>query len=207
MSENEKIESYLEEMGQNKLIKQRENFFNCVLHYLTLEPTKIDFYLLQAYSFREIDKNTANINSEFGDFWLPINTRIQNYNLSFVYSMWQFGSILKVGLIGYENRNCPIPKLWHSCQEEISNIWHKPSNSENLGFEYISDSEIAKKTKIKPDFVVREDMLFCEWTFNATDLYDNFQNQEYFILGFRHMHFRTISILNKKIKEYIDDNK
>ena len=207
MSENKNIENYLETIGQSDLIEKRKMFFESALHYLTLEPTKIDFYLLQAYSFIEIDKAAADINAEFGDFWLPINTRIQNYNLSFVYSMWQFGPILKIGLIGYENKNCPIPRLWHSCQEEISSIWHKPAESDDLGLEYMSESERGKKTKVTPEFVVREDMLFCEWTFNASNLYDNFQNQEYFILGLRHMHFRTISILSKKIKEYIDANK
>lgn len=159
-------------MEKEALVLKRKKFFEEIFNVINIEPVKIDEFLNQSKYYIKPNFEKSFINEEFGDLVLTVTGQFFNKPFSVNYTMWQLGEHLKIGLT---IREIDLQgALISDKNQEISNLWGKDK---------------------KPDIDIARDCVFYTWGFHVPDLYSNYQTQEPFIYGIRHMHFRVLKLL------------
>lgn len=153
--------------------QKRKEFFESILENLFRKPNKIDLILEQAEYYVSPDINETFFTEETGD--CAINTKgvYNNINFSFWYSIWQFGDVLKISMI-LDDSNI-YGAVIEDYFEEVKFLWGK--NNE-------------------PRLDVSHGKVLYEWEFCVPNLYESYLNQEKFVLGVRHMHFRLLRMIS-----------
>lgn len=149
---------------------QRYAFFRRILRAVTEPPRRIDCIMGQSDFFCPADAGAAVIDVGMGSLVFPVHPTFNGTPYAFEYSIWQIGSMLKIGLL-LSNGLEQAPLLdWH---REVGDIW-------------------ADRAPAKLD---RAGVTVYEWTFEVPDLYSAWLAQERYVLGMRHCHFRILRIV------------
>ncbi len=159
-------------MEKEALVLKRKKFFEEIFHVINIEPIQMDKFLNQAKYYIKPSFEQSFINEEFGDLVLTVNGQFFNKSFSINYTLWQLGTNLKIGLTIKEIDLQGA--LISDENQEISTLWDNDS---------------------KPDIDIARGCVFYNWSFFVPDLYTNYQTQEPFIYGIRHMHFRVLKLL------------
>ena len=72
-------------------------------------------------------------------------------------------------------------------------------NDESLQGVFLADTHNEVQSlwnRVGPSIDVSHGCVFYDWEFEVPELYDNYKNQEKYILGVRHMHFRTMKVIH-----------
>jgi len=171
-------------MDKQTLMAKRQEFFKSILKCLSDGPSKIDKILNQDKYYIKPDLENSFINSEYGDMIIQINGEFYEKKFNVFYSFWQPGDILKIGIA---------------------------INDDELQGAFISDTynEIYYIWGLKNEPVVdaSHGCALYDWEFEVPNLYDDYKNQERFILGVRHMHFRVMRIMHDECERAFFNNK
>lgn len=160
-------------MDKATLIAKRQEFFDEILRHLNIPPSKIDKLLNQDKYYIAPDKDNTYINSEYGDMAIHVNGQFYDKKFCISYLFWQLGNTLKIGI---NLRDDELQGAFASdAHNEIYYIW---------GIKHDPKIDVARGT------------VFYDWEFDVPELYDNYKNQERFILGAKHMHFRVMRIIH-----------
>jgi hypothetical protein len=160
-------------MDKLTLFAKRKEFFDEIIDALLKEPSEIDEVLNQTKYYIKPDRNKIITNPELGDVAILINGEFFNKNFTIHYTLWQLGNILKVGVAIHD--------------DDLHGAFASDSHNEVF---YIWGEEYEPKVDVARGCV------FYDWSFNATNIYDSYREQEKFILGIRHMHFRAMRIIH-----------
>lgn len=165
-------------MDKSLAIKVRDEFFDQVIDLLNMPPRSMDALLLQAQYYVPIKVEDIIKDSELGDFFVPINPSFQGRSWTMGYSVWQFGTELRIALMTQSQKE-------EECFLSIINSENKTSLDE------------LWDNAIEHSLYKRENFYFYEWRFNATEFLSSYAVRETFALGIRHMHFRVLRVLKK----------
>lgn len=159
---------------QNKLTKEdvrqaRVEFFADVVEALCSQPKPIDEKLEQVKYYHSPVEGSLISDADFGDFYIEINPVFSGRMWPLAYSIWQTGQELRVAIIVH---SVTEDARWAD-PEEFSDLWG--------GVEMRIMQRGAKQ--------------FLEWRFEVTDFHSNYAVREKFVLGMRHLHFRTLKAI------------
>lgn len=172
-------------MDKATLVAKRTEFFQAILDQLRREPARIDHILQQAQFYMPINEENTFFDAATGDFAIAIKGDFHGKSFDVFYSVWQLGDLLRIGVAIYD--------------EELQGAFASDTHNEVF---YIWGMEND------PRVDVAHGCVFYDWEFNVKDLYDSYKNQEKFILGSRHMHFRVMRILNDECQRlFFNKNK
>lgn len=177
-------------MNKEELLHLRCVLFDDILTQLSNPSSPMDEILNQAKYYVPINKSTVIKSVETGDLAIPISGSFYDKKFNLYYTLWQTGNRLKIGVAIYDDEMQDI--FERDIHKEIDSIW--------------------------PDCIplidVAHGCVFYDWTFDATHLYESYQNLEKYILGMRHMHFRIMRIVHdncelfhlEKQKDFLIEN-
>lgn len=179
-------------MDKATLKAHRMEFFKEILEAMRRNPNKIDMILQQDKFYKPVDETNTFFDAEAGDLAISIKGNFHEKEFNVYYSFWQLGDMLRIGVAIYDDE---LQGAFASdAHNEVFYIWGMKND---------------------PRVDVAHNCVFYDWEFEVKDLYDSYKNQEKFILGARHMHFRVMRILhdecqrlyyNKNRDENSDDN-
>lgn len=159
-------------MDKITLLKKREEFFKSILDVLQLPIAKIDILLNQDKYYVPIEKKKTFYELELGDMAICIKGSFYNKKFEIYYSVWQLGDKLKIAIAIKDD----------SLQGAFA------SDAHNEVFYIWGDNH-------EPRVDLAHGCIFYDWEFTEPSLYDNYKNQEKYILGIRHMHFRVMRMI------------
>jgi hypothetical protein len=172
-------------MDKATLIAKRTEFFKAILEQLRRTPARIDQILQQSGFYMPIDEDNTFFDADTGDFAICVKGDFHGKQFDVYYSLWQLGDMLRIGVAIYD--------------EELQGAFASDTHNEVF---YIWGM------KNDPRVDVAHGCVFYDWEFEVKDLYDSYKNQERFILGARHMHFRVMRILNDECQRiYFSKNR
>ncbi len=165
-------------MEKLELFEKRRQFFEHVLENINRDPIEIDKVLSQDAFYVKPDKENTFYAVESGDLAICVKGNFFEKDFSVWYSAWQFGDYLKIGVAFYDN--------------DLQGI---------LITDDFNESHYLWGNDISPRVDVSHGCVLYEWEFDVPNLYDNYKNQERFILGMRHMHFRVMRIIHDECRK------
>lgn len=161
-------------MTQHELVAQRKYFFEKIVAYLEKEPQEVDLRLRQSEFFRPIEREGMIFDPELGDLWIKVKPSFYGKTVSLAYSFWQYGNVLKAAVIAYDN--------------DVEWAMQRDGSHGELAQLFGQNRYYSLHTQ--------HNETYYEWQFDATNLYDSYQNMENYILAFRHMHFRVMRLIH-----------
>lgn len=165
-------------MTKEEIFDKRATFFNDILYHLERPPEAIDSLLNQDVYYIKPEKDTIINDSSTGNFAVNIKGKFFDKEFHLTYTLWQTGKILKIGVaINDEEFNDMFEQDKHY---EIKSLW--------------------ENGQLNID--VAHGCYFCDWSFSTPNLLDNYLEQEFFILGCRHMHFRVLRIVHDACEKF-----
>jgi hypothetical protein len=160
-------------MDKETLICKRQEFFDAILQHLNTPPSKIDRLLNQdKYYIKPHDDGTF-VKSDCGDMVIQITGQFYDKKFEISYLFWQLGDTLKIGIV--VNDDDLQGAFASDAHNEVYYIWG---------------------VKNEPRVDVARGLLLYDWEFSVPDLYENYKNQERFIIGTKHMHVRAMRIIH-----------
>lgn len=160
-------------MDKAQLKEKRKEFFQEILEAMRRPPTRIDIVLQQDKFYKPVDEENTFFDPEAGDLAISIKGTFHEKEFNVYYSFWQLGDMLRIGVAIYDDE---LQGAFASdAHNEVFYIWGMKND---------------------PRVDVAHNCVFYDWEFEVKDLYDSYRNQEKFILGARHMHFRVMRILH-----------
>jgi len=160
-------------MDKAQLKEKRKEFFQEILEAMRRPPTRIDMVLQQDKFYKPVDEENTFFDPEAGDLAISIKGTFHEKEFNVYYSFWQLGDMLRIGVAIYDDE---LQGAFASdAHNEVFYIWGMKND---------------------PRVDVAHNCVFYDWEFEVKDLYDSYRNQEKFILGARHMHFRVMRILH-----------
>lgn len=160
-------------MKKEEVFNKRKEFFEEILNTIRKPPGKIDHILEQSQYYFPPNETKSFYDETAGDFAICIDGKFYNKDFSIYYSLWQLGNILRIG-VKIED-------------EELQGAFASDSHNEVF---YIWG------VKNDPRIDVAHGAVFYDWEFETPDLYNSYREQERFVLGVRHMHFRVMRIIH-----------
>lgn len=170
-------------MTKEELLNQRNAFFKEVASHIQTAPSRIDEILNQNKYYVRPSNEDIIINSNYGDMIIKINGSFYGRNFHLFYSLWQVSDTIKIGIA--------------LCDEELHGAFTSDTHNEVY---YIWG------WKNDPKIDVARGIVFYDWEFDVPNLYDSYKNQERFILGVKHMHFRTMRIIHDECERLFFKN-
>lgn len=171
-------------MDKETLHAQRKKFFQAILENLNRPPIKIDHILSQAQYYVPVNAEKTFFDETTGDFAINVTGEFFETPFEIWYSLWQLGDILKIGVAIYDSKFWPA--LAADEHEEAHYIWGE---------------------QVAPRVDTSHGCVLYEWTFNNPALYDSYKEQEFYILGVRHLHFRIMRIMHDQCEKLSQENK
>jgi hypothetical protein len=160
-------------MDKETLIKLRTEFFENILEHIQRPPARIDMVLQQDQFFMPVDKEKSFYDASAGDLAICIAGNFYEKEFNVYYSFWQLSDMMRIGVAIYDDE---LQGAFASdAHNEVFYIWGMKND---------------------PRVDVSHGCVFYDWEFHVPELYQSYQNQEKFILGARHMHFRVMRILH-----------
>ena len=160
-------------MDKLTLKTKRMEFFKEILEAMRRPPGKIDNILQQDKYYLPIDEDNTFFDEEAGDLAISIKGTFHEKLFNVYYSFWQLGDMLRIGIAIFDDE---LQGAFASdAHNEVFYIWGMKND---------------------PRVDVAHNCVFYDWEFEVKDLYDSYRNQEKYILGARHMHFRVMRILH-----------
>jgi hypothetical protein len=161
---------------RNYIHNARQSFFESIVDAIQLPPGDIDRELNQSSYYIQAMKEQIIIDKVMGNLFIPFEIE-QNENEihRFAYSIYQTGEEIKIGVIFYDK------KLYGAPGED-------------------SESEAAHLWEDEPEAIHRGEGVLYEWKMAVPNLYEKWLQQERFILGMRHMHFRMMRIIKEQLE-------
>lgn len=160
-------------MEKEILMKKRTEFFSEILKQLHKAPARIDKVLQQDQYYVAPDQENTFYDCENGDIAICISGTFHKKEFNVYYSIWQIGDILRIGVVIYDEELHGA--FGSDTHNEVFHLWGP---------------------KHEPRIDVSHGCVFYDWEFEVPGLYDSYLNQEKFILGLRHMHFRVMRIIH-----------
>lgn len=158
---------------KQELIEMRSEFFEAIFEQIKKPPTRIDDILQQQQYYVAPDLSQSFYDPQAGDFAICINGEFFEKKFTIYYSLWQLGEMLRIGVkIEDEELQGAFASDTHN---EVFYIWGMKND---------------------PRVDVAHGSVFYDWEFDVPELYDSYKNQERFVLGTRHMHFRVMRIIH-----------
>lgn len=172
-------------MDKETLRIKRMDFFKEILDTMRLPPSKIDMILQQDKFYNPVDEENTFCDPKGGDLSIYIKGKFHEKEFNVYYSFWQLGDMLRIGVAVHD--------------EELQGAFASDTHNEVF---YIWG------VKNEPRVDVAHSCVFYDWEFEVKDLYDSYKNQEKYILGARHMHFRVMRILHDECQRiyYLKSN-
>lgn len=179
-------------MNKEELIELRQTFFKSIFDQIKKPPNRIDNVLQQAPFYIAPSEEKSFYEPEAGDLAICIEGEFFEKKFLIYYSLWQLGDMLRIGVkIEDEELQGAFASDTHN---EVFYIWGMKND---------------------PRVDVAHGSVFYDWEFQVPELYESYKNQERFILGTRHMHFRVMRMihdecqrlfLSRKIDRNFEDN-
>lgn len=159
-------------MDKVNLINQRKEFFNNILTTLNMLPSRMDELLGQDKFYLPYDEKDTFEQALTGDLVINIKGQFEGVPFHIAYTLWQYGKNLTLGLALYTES---LEGALSSDENgEIYHLWGRQRDP-------ISNRLYGN--------------LYYNWEFEVPELYHDYQEQEYFIIGIRHMHFRVLRMI------------
>lgn len=169
-------------MDKETLKTKRTQFFENILDHMNRPPARIDKILQQDVFYIEPDKENTFYDAEAGDLAICITGKFFDKTFTLYYSFWQLGDMLRIGIaLDDDELFAAFPSDNHN---EVTYLWG---------------------LKNEPRVDISHGCVFYDWEFSVENLYDSYKNQEKFILGARHMHFRTMRIIHDQCERIFID--
>lgn len=160
-------------MDKTTLIAHREEFFNEIIKHMNTPPSRVDKVLNQEKYYIKPNPDDVIINSEYGDMIIKITGKFYDKDFEIFYSLWQVSDSLKIGIaLSDDELQGAFTADTHN---EVYYIWGWKSD---------------------PKVDIARGCVFYDWEFDVPTLYESYKVQERFILGVKHMHFRTMRIIH-----------
>lgn len=160
-------------MDKVEFFKKRADFFEEILRHVRRPPERIDSFLRQDGYYRPINEDESFYDEKTGDLAICVTGKFFEKDFKLYYSFWQIGDILRIGVTVYDE---DLQMAFKSdAHNEIYDIW---------GLQNVPRVEAS------------HEYLYYDWEFEVPNLYDNYVNQEKYVLGARHMHFRVLRIIS-----------
>lgn len=159
-------------MEKEELFAKRKRFFEDIIENLFIPPSEIDFALEQDKYYVEPDRSSLIMNERTGHLAIKVPGNFFDIDFFVLYSIWQVGSRLKIGVNLKES--IILPAFAEDEHGEVFRIF----GEEN-----------------PPTVDALHGGIFYDWEFPARELYSSYMNQENIISGVRHLHFRTMRII------------
>lgn len=169
-------------MDKKSLIEAREKFFQHILEEINDPPTKVDVTLGQDKYYVKPSEEDTFFDSNKGNFLIKAKGCFFEKNFEVDYSIWQYGHTLRIGIRTSGNISGAFLRDKH---DEIYSFWSKNE---------------------PPEVDIAHEGMFYDWEFSVNGLYDNYQNQEKYIQGFRHVYFRTLRAIYDDLERQSDEN-
>lgn len=172
-------------MNKITLVEQRKQFFEEILAQIKKQPARIDEILQQTMYYVPPNDEKTFFDPEAGDFAICIEGKFFDKEFTIYYSLWQLGDMLRIGvkIEDEELQGC----FASDTHNEVFYIWGKKND---------------------PRVDVAHGSVFYDWEFEVPTLYDSYRNQERFVLGTRHMHFRVMRIIHDECERlFLHKNK
>ncbi len=166
-------------MEKSLILEKRKEFFEDIVKNLSRDLGPFDKFWGHDKYYKPIDPKGVVMDAVNGELICEVKGDFHGKKFEFLHSIWQVGTILKIGFL-LKTADC-VPAFNLDEKSEILYVWGEKN---------------AVKIKI-----VDSDYLFYDWEFDATNIYKNYQEQERFIFGIRHMHFRVLRIIHDECKK------
>lgn len=171
-------------MDKETLVKKRSDFFEYILEQIKRPPARMDEVLQQSQYYMPVYEADTFFDATAGDLAICIQGKFYDKEFKVYYSFWQLGEMLRVGVaLNDEDLQTAFSSDSHN---EVYYIWGMNNN---------------------PRVDVTHGCVYYDWEFVVPKLYDNYFNQERFVLGARHMHFRVMRILHDECFRIYSANK
>lgn len=170
-------------MNKEELEAKRKVFFDSILDAISQPPAKIDVLLNQAHLYVKPDLENSFYDAKSGDLAIVIPMKFKERDYKVHYTVWQLGNSIRVG-VTLDAPEFQTAFLFDEHQE-VNSLW---------GNNTIPRSEVTHGN------------IYMDWEFNVPELYDDYKNQERFIYGIRHMHFRMMRILSEETRRLLEED-
>ncbi len=160
-------------MTKEELVAKRAKFFDAIMENMNRPPSRIDDILQQSQYYVKPNMEGSVTAPENGDVAISIKGKFFDKEFNLYYTLWQLGDTLRVGVAIYDDELHGAFASDH--HNEVFYIWG---------------------SKNDPRVDVAHGCVFYDWEFDVPHLYESYKNQERFILGIKHMHFRVMRILH-----------
>jgi hypothetical protein len=164
-------------MDKKDLFLKRTEFFNEILDCINKPADEIDHLLNQSKYYVIPDKNSIINSPENGNLAITILGEFFEKDFKIIYTLWQTGNRLKIG-ISFND-------------EEIKDSFESDSHKE---VNVLWGSSL-------PHIDYAHGGSFYDWSFDVPQLYESYINQEIYIQGMRHFHFRVMRIIYDKCEK------
>lgn len=162
-------------MEKSVFIAKRAAFFEDIKRNVQRAPNEVDLSLEQDKYL--VVPSSIISDEENGELIIKVEGRFFNEKFSVMYSIWQVGIKLKIGI------NLKLEEMIEAFFKEedgtVSRIWGEGNN---------------------PIIEAIHGGIFFDWEFDAKNLYDSYQTEEIFISGIRNMHVQTMKIIYNYLK-------
>ncbi len=159
-------------MDRKELLGNRKQFFDEIIVSLSREVGELDRHFEQDKYYLQPNKDSLLVDVPNGELICEVKGHFFNIPFNYLISIWQVGTILKVGLL---------------LKTEF--LFNAFGTDQHSGF-----LDVWGKDN-QPDIKIIHGGAFYDWQFNAANLYESYMNQENYIMGIRHMHLRASKII------------
>jgi hypothetical protein len=165
-------------MDRNKLLDNRKQFFTEIISNLSREVGKLDKYFEQDKYYVKPEKESLVMDVANGELVFEVKGEFFNTPFSYLISIWQIGTRLKIGILLKEESLFKAFGLDE--QSGFLDCWGKDS---------------------RPEVNIIHGGAFYDWQFDAEQLYSSYMNQENYTMGIRHMHLKALKIIYDYLSE------
>lgn len=165
-------------MNRTELLENREQFFNEIISTLSRDVGKLDKHFEQDKYYIKPEADSLILDVPNGELVFEVKGNFFDHSFSYLISVWQVGTRLKIGLLLKEESLFKAFGL--DDQSGFLECWGKDSH---------------------PEVNIIHGGAFYDWQFNAENIYSSYMNQENYIMGTRHMHLKALKIIYDYLSE------
>jgi hypothetical protein len=165
-------------MDRKTLLENRKQLFDEIISSLSRDVGKLDKYFEQDKYYIKPESDSLVLDVANGELVFEVKGEYFNTSFSYLISIWQVGTRLKIGILLKDESLFKAFVL--DDHSGFLDCWGKDSH---------------------PEVSITHGGAFYDWQFNAESLYSSYMNQENYIMGIRHMHLKALKILYDYLSE------
>lgn len=169
-------------MNKEQVYLSRRAFYREILTAIHRPPSEVDMVMGQDGFYAPPSSRDGRVlDAEFGNLVIDVEIKDATGALhAFTYSIYQFGAVLKIGILFYGS---------------LLGVTASEASADNeFGKHFWQD--VVRFTNAER----RGESILVEWEFSEPHLYESWVHQEKYTLGMRHLHFRLL----RAVCEYLE---